>query len=146
MTTTTYAPTDWQISALDVLVQGFAKGTFLKVTRNAESAAMEAGAHGDVVITAKTDRTGKVELTLQRESPTNDLLSAKLAAFEARPRVRGAGKGSFLARNINSTSKAQAANCVIEKAPDMEGADANSTVTWTFLLDDVTIFNGGALS
>ena len=146
MATRTYAPTDWQLTWNNILFQGFAKGTKFKVTRNTESAAMEAGCDGDVVITAKTDRTGKLEVTLQRESPTNDLLSRAHAAFEARPRVRGAGVGAFTARNIHSTSKATASKGVIEKSPDMEAADTNSSVTWTILLDDVTIFNGGALS
>lgn len=145
MATTRYNPDDWQITWNGILFQGVAKGTFLKVTRNAESAKMEAGGYGDVVVTGGTDRTGKLEVTLQRESPTNDLLSAALAAFEARPRVRGAGQGAFLARNVGSRSLARAAVGVIEKTPDMEGADASSSVTWTILLDDVTIFHGGAL-
>ncbi len=143
--TARYNPDDWNVSWNNILFQGFAKDTFLKVTRNAESSSMEAGAHGDVVITGGTDRTGKVEVTLQRESPTNALLSAALAAFEKRPRVRGAGTGAFLARNVGSTSLAKAAVGVIEKAPDMEGAQKNGTVTWTILLNDVTIFNGSAL-
>lgn len=145
--TKSYNPDDWQVVFNNILIAGYAKGTFLKVTRNAESAAMEAGGHGDVVIVGKTDRTGKVEFTLQRESPVNALLSAQLAAFEARPRVRGAGRGPFLAKNLNSPATlATAANAVIEKVPDMEGADNNSPIVWTLLLDDATMFNAGAVA
>lgn len=145
--TTSYNPDDWVVAWNSILFQGYAKDTFLKVTRNAESASMEAGAHGDVVITGGTDRTGKVEITLQRESPTNALLSAALKAFEKRPRTRRAGVGKFLARNLNSRlTVAEAVNGVIEKWPDMEGAQKNSTITWVILLDDVTMFNDGAAS
>jgi hypothetical protein len=35
---------------------------------------------------------------------------------------------------------------VIEKVPDMEGADTNSPIVWTLLLDDATMFNAGAVA
>jgi len=145
--THSYNPDDWSVVWNNILIQGYAKDTFLKVTREAESASMDAGGHGDVVIVGGTDRRGKVEFTLQRESPTNALLSAALAAFEKRPRVRGAGVGKFLARNLNSRlTRAEAVNGVIEKWPEMEGATKNSPITWVILLDDVTMFNDGASS
>ena len=107
--TKSYNPDDWQVVFNNILIAGYAKGTFLKVTRNAESAAMEAGGHGDVVIVGKTDRTGKVEFTLQRESPVNALLSgpaagvmgaARQAARPGQPvrRLRDDAQAQFLER------------------------------------------------
>jgi hypothetical protein len=146
-TTKSYNPLDWQITFAGILIQGFATGTKLKVTREVASVEKTVGQDGDVVFVGKNDRSGKVELTLQRESPTNALLSAKLAAFEARPRTVGAGMGPFLAKNINSIGTiAVAANAVIEKWPDMEAADTASTCVWSLLLDDVTMFEGGAVA
>lgn len=146
MTTRSYSPADWQITILGILAnQGIAKGTFLKITRNTESAKMEVGAGGDVVVTAMLDRSGKLELTLQRESAINRRLSTALVAFEARPRVVGAGIGTVLVKNTNQPlTRAGAPVGVIEKWPDMEGADAGSTCAWSILLDDVTMFHDGA--
>ena len=56
-----------------------------------------------------------------------------------------AGRGAFLARNLNSRATvAKAVVGVVEKWPDMEGAAKNSSITWVLLLDDVTMFNDGA--
>lgn len=140
-----YSPSDWQIVFKGHLVTGFATSTFLKVSRNAESAKMSPGGTGEQVLVRMLDHSGKVEITLQRESQSNDVLSGFLAAFEAGLTV-GAGVGEFIAKNINSTSVAASANAAIEKAPDMEGATDASNVVWSILLDDVTIFNGGALA
>jgi hypothetical protein len=146
-TTKSYNPADWLITWNGILIQGFAKGTKLKVTRNTVSAEMDVGMDGDAVIVGKNDRSGKVEVTLQRESPANALLSAQLTAFEARPRTVGAGIGPFLAKNINSVGTvAAASHGVIEKWPDMEAANTASTCVWSFLLNDVTMFEGGAVA
>jgi hypothetical protein len=145
--TRSYNPADWVITWNGILFQAFAKDSKIKVTLNAELASMEAGCDGDVVIVGSNDRTGKVELTLQAESPTNNLLSAQATAFQQRPRVRGAGQGPFLARNLNNPGTlAQAAIGVIEKWPEMTGAAKNSPVPWSILLDNVTIFFGGAVA
>lgn len=146
MATKSYNPLDWQIVAFGYLLnQGIAKGTFFKVSHNEVAAEMEVGAGGDAVIVGKNNRSGKLELTLQRSSPANRLLSTQLAAFQVRPRVPGAGIGPVLVSNVNQPlTKAAATNCCIEKAPDMEGADAASNCVWSILLDDVTMFHDGA--
>lgn len=140
-----YSPSDWKIIVKGHLVTGFATGTFMKVSRTSDSAKLSPGATGNQVLVGLLDRSGEVELTLQRESPSNDILSAMLAAFEARATV-GAGVGEFLAKNINSTSLALSANAAVKKSPDMEAGTDGSNTVWTLLLDDVTIFNGGAIA
>ena len=147
MTTRSYSPGDWKISAFGIPAVGIKDGTFLKVTENNPGAKMSAGAGGDVVIVQMMDRTGKAEVTLQRESPTNAAWSAIYQAWRvARTAAeRALAIGPFHAENINSASLGGGTNCVIEKAPDMEGASDNSACVWTFLIDDVTIFNGGAV-
>ena len=55
------------------------------------------------------------------------------------------GIGEFFAENTISGTTASAENAVIEKQPDLEGAANASTIVWTFLLDDVTIFNGASV-
>lgn len=147
MTTTSYSARDWKISAFGIPALAPMDGTFLKVTENNPGAKTSAGANGDVVIVQLNDRTGKAEVTLQRESPTNAQWSAVYQAWRRAktPAERAAAIGPFHAENVNSASLGGATNCVIEKAPDMEGASDNSPCVWVFLLDDVTIFNGGAV-
>lgn len=143
MATTKYSPADWKISAFGFPIGGYKDGTFLKVTRNTESAKMVFGSLGDAVVVQNLVRGGKVELTLMREHPCNALLSARLNLFEAGDVT---GMGPFFAENIAAGTTAAAANCVIEKQPDMEGAQDPSAITWSLLLDDVSMFNGSPLA
>ena len=145
--TRSYSSTDWPLTWNNILIQGFAAEQKFSVTRNSESASMEIGTDGDAVIVAHNDRSGKIEFELQRESPTNALLSTQLAAFEQRPRRPGAGTGSMKVRHINEpATSAIATNGVIEKWPDMTAGKKNTTCKWVILLDDVTMFNGGAVA
>lgn len=145
--TRSYSSTDWQLTWNNILIQGFAAEQKFNVTRNSESATMEVGPDGDAVFIAHNDRSGKIEFELQRESPTNALLSAQLVAFEQRPRRAGAGTGAMKIRHTNEPlTSAIATNGVIEKWPDMTAGKKNTTCKWVILLDDVTMFNGGAVA
>lgn len=146
MTTKSYNPLDWQITAFGLSLNlGIAKGTFLKVSQNEVSAEMINGADGSQVIVGKNNFAGKLEVTVMRESPVNRMLSVQLKLFRRRPRIPGAGIGPVLVRNTNQPlTEASATNCVIEKPPDMEGGDSGSNNTWVILLDDVTMFHDGS--
>ena len=144
--TRSYSSTDWVLTWNGILIQGFAGDEKFKVTRSADSASLEIGPDGDAVIVAHNDRSGEVEVTLQRESPTNALLSAQLVAFEARPRVQGSGIGTLKVRHTNEpATSALAVNGTIKKWPDMTAGKTTKPCVWVFLLADVSMFHGGAV-
>lgn len=139
-TTKEYDPKDVKISLIGVpLNAGIADGTFVKVTRNAVAATMTVGAGGDVVITRSHDHTGKAEVTVQRASQVNALLSAMAAAWEAGT----GGRGAFFVRDLNGASLCVAPNAVIEKPADFERGKEHGNITWSILLDDVEIIEAG---
>lgn len=134
-----YDPTQTKISWGIPLDSGIADGTFLKISFNAAAATQQVGSDGSTVFTRMHDRTGKAELTVQRKSPINDYLSAQAEAW----RNGEGGVFPFFAKDLTDNSLATAPEAVIEKTADLERAKEHGNVTWTFLLSNLTIVNGG---
>lgn len=134
-----YDPTQTKISWGIPLDSGIADGTHLKVSFNAAAASQQVGNDGTTIITRMHDKTGKAELTLQRKSPVNDYLSTQAAAW----RNGDGGVFPFFVKDLSDNSLATAATAVIEKTADLERAKEHGNVTWTFLLSNLTIVNGG---
>ena len=140
--TRSHSSTDWVITWNGILFQGFANDDKFEVTRNHESAQMDEGPDGDVVIIRNNKRSGKLKCVLQAESPTNALLSAQIVKFEDGT----GGTGPMLIRNTNQpATKAKSAVGVIEKWPDMKGGAKNGPCEYVILLSDVSMFFGGAV-
>jgi hypothetical protein len=70
-----------------VQIQGFAPGTFIKVSRNEPSFKGKAGAGGDYVRTRNRNRAASSCFTLLR-SPSNDYLSGLISLDEGRSVAR----------------------------------------------------------
>lgn len=137
-----YDPRFWKITWNKILITGFAPGSFIKVMRSTESATKVVGADGQVTFVMNPDRSGEVELTLRRESPVNTRLSAALNAMERG--LAATGIGPFYAEQTNSSTTARGVTALIAKQPDLEGATDASPIVWRLLVDDISIFNGGA--
>lgn len=128
-----------------IQARGFAKGTFIEASRTKETFSMESGAGGDVVFVKSADRTGKVKVTLQAESPTNDQWSAIAIADEAGLTVN-AGLGEIMMKNLNSGTVIVGPESRISKIPDLKRADSAGNVEWEFIVADISMFLGGALA
>ena len=124
----------------NILITGYATGTFIKVTRRTDSVSLVVGADGGTTFVFSADRSGEVELTLRREHRVNTLLSAAVNAMDRGDFARGIG--SFLVENVRSGAQHSAPNAVISKPPDMEGATDATPIMWKFLLDDLRAFDG----
>ena len=136
-----YDPKKIVITFGAVLVGGFAEGTFVNAERNEDAYETSVGAAGDVTRVRNRNRTGLVTLTLQSESPTNDLLSALHAADEA----SGTGVGALFIKDLNGTTFIAAESAWIRKYPGNEYADAGGNREWVIECAELEIFAGGSL-
>lgn len=124
---------------IDVI--GFMDGTFIKAERNEDSFKADVGAGGDVTRVRSRNRTGKVTLTLQAASPTNDLF----AAVAAQDELFGTGYGPLLGKDLNGTTVIQADVAWIMKPSDIEFAVESSGREWVLECAELELSAGGAI-
>lgn len=136
-----YDPGRVSIIFRGIPLEGFASGTFVNVEREVDAFAKETGARGDVTRVRSRNRSGMVTVTLQAESPSNDLLSAVASLDEQ----TGLGFGPITVKDMNGTSLHSGSKAWIQKMPNSESADTASTREWVFAVADLTMFVGGAL-
>jgi hypothetical protein len=134
-----YDPGRITISFNGIQIQGFGPDTFVKCSRDEDTFTEQVGANGDVVRVRNRNRMGKVVITLQDSSPTNDQLSA-LAASDERT---GLGYGALLVKDLNGNTLVQAANAWIKKPADVEYAAAAGTNEWTLAAAELEMTVGG---
>ncbi len=135
-----YSPDDIIINAFDLRVQGYAKGTFVKVSRNSESFKLDVGSQGSATRVHMLDRSGKVVITLQAESETNDAFSRIARQDELTKRRTGV----FQMISLNGATLHHEASCFLEKPADDERGDDAGTTEWTIICPNLDMFLGGA--
>lgn len=124
-----------------VQIQGYGPDTFVKCARDEDMFTETAGANGDVVRVRNRNRMGKVTITLQDASPSNDLLSA----FAASDELTGLAYGALMVKDLNGTTLVQAANAWVKKMADIEyGSDAGIQ-EWTIQAAELEMFAGGEI-
>ena len=136
-----YDPSQIVIAFRGLTVQGFADGTFVKVSRNADTFSAKIGANGDTTRVRNRDRTGKVVVTLQAESPSNDDFSAAALLDE----TTGLGTGPLLVKNLNGTTIYEAQVAWVGKPADGEYAKDATTREWTLECEVLRMYSGGAI-
>ncbi len=137
-----YSPADIVINFKNHRVQGYAKGTFVKVARNSESAKIDVGSKGEATMIEMLDRSGTVTITVQAESSTNDAFSAIMRTAELVG--RRAGVGTFQMLNLNGATLHHAEEAFLQKPADDERSDDAGTVEWTIVCANLDMFLGGA--
>lgn len=138
----TFDPADTIITFKAFQLFGFQDGVHIATTRNQDSYAIRPGALGDVTRIRMRDRTGRVTVTVMKESPVNDLLSAIHVADE----LNNSGVGTLAIQSLNTTTILEAPNAWIVRLPDFENATEASGVEWLFDCDVLAGVHGGANS
>lgn len=118
---------------------GYQDNTFIDVERTADGFTDHVGSLGDVVRTANLDRTGKVTLTLQSQSPANDLLQA-IADQDEQFRT---GYGPLQIMDHNGNMECHATIAWIQKRPKIDRAKTSGSTVWVFRCADIEIDAGG---
>jgi hypothetical protein len=137
----TYSPADIIISFNNKRIVGYAKGTYVKVARNSESYKLDVGTLGDATQTEMLDNSGKVTITVQAASSTNDDLSTFLRNAKLR---RGPRSAVFQMVDLNGATLHHAEQAFIEKPADEERGDEAGNVEWTLICANLDMFLGGA--
>lgn len=122
-----------------ILIQGYAKDTFIEVERNEDSFTTYVGSLGDVCRTKNLNRTGKITVTLMASAPVNDLLSARCNLDED----TGLEYGPIQVTDLSSTMRCDGAEAWIMKRPKVERAQESGTVQWVFEVAHLNLFEGG---
>lgn len=128
-----------------VQIQGFADGTFVKVSRITPTFSDKAGAGGDVVRTKSRDKRGKIEITLLPSSPSNDYLSGLVATDENVDAGVGA-VGPALVKELNGTTICAGSKSWVTQPADVEyGADPVNR-SWVIAVADLSAMLVGGLT
>ena len=136
-----YDPARVVITWAGILIQGPAAGTFVSAERADDGFKMDIGSAGDVTRVRNRNRSGSVTVTLQAASPTNDLLSSRVALDEA----FGTGYGPLQVKDLNGTTLLLAEFAWVRKLPTVEAADEASNREWIFDCASLDMNGGGAV-
>lgn len=136
----TYDPTEVFVIFNGVIIDGYAPGTFIKVSRNEDVFSFQASNSGGGARSRNPNRSGRIEITLQTGSAANAFLSAFADADEQ----TGQGVGEFLVQDsATAAAECKAQNAWIVKRPDWERAKETGDVTWILESDDIAIAHDG---
>lgn len=125
-----------------ILVEGYADGTFVKITSDEPAYSLKVGADGESVRTRTNNNAATIELTLMQSSLTNTLLSQLHNIDRNLP--GGTGAVPFLCKDALGASLYAAEQCWVEKRPDAEFGLEASTRTWTLRTNNLIPLDGGA--
>ena len=132
----TYDPSKVVVTLDGNVIDGFASGTFLKVT-TPELYTDEAGINA--VARLKTaDRRCTVELTLIQTSNAHLVLDGIKVLDEG-----GNGVGPLIIKDFSGNTIFSALTCWISKEPEYEFGSEIANWTWTLRTDDYTAVAGG---
>lgn len=120
-------------------LSGFAKGTFVKVSRSADSFSPYTGSDGEAARTASADDSGEIEVTLMQTSMSNDYLSSELALDE----LTRNNTGPALLSDSWGDTLVSGDGAYLKKYADVTLADDIEARTWTIVVPHMRMVVGG---
>lgn len=142
MSTATYDPAlhTLAVAALPI-TKGFAEGEFIKIERDSEGFTDVAGAYGDVARAKMHDKRATCTITLLQTAEANALLSTLYLLDENAD--NGAGIGPFLLKDRGGLTVHEAAECWIQKMPDVTLDTGVKARQWKIRIASLQSFEGG---
>jgi len=140
-----YSPQFVSLSFQGINITGFVDGTFVEAERAEDGFTKKVGAGGDVVRVQSMDRSGKVTITLQAASPSNDLLLA-IARLDELTGI--AGVGALMIKDANTLDTeplAHAESAWIMKIPKVERGKDAAPCVWVFECSNLDLAPSGAV-
>jgi hypothetical protein len=142
----TYDPKKYAVIIGGVPMSGYADGTFIKVTRSADTFTKTVGVDGNPTRSHIHDRSGEIILTFNQSSPSNAVLSAIAKVDEeSNGGIVPVLIKDSLPPNGGLPSIAVSAKSWIKKWPDQELGKESSNREWTLDCEDIERFEGGNL-
>jgi hypothetical protein len=130
MPVSVYDPAGHDLVFAGNVIDGFADGAAISITRDANKASDKIGIGGDVVVTWLHDDRATATITLNATSASNDVLGA--AADEHLI-------GSFLLRDRNGTMQVKSAFAWVQKLPDVTVEGESPTRAWEIRLAEAKV-------
>lgn len=124
-------------------IQGFAKGTFIKVEFDEDQVTKTVGAQGAVTATVSNNRAGKATFTLVQGSPTNDVLSKASAANQAPGQALVVKP--LMIKDLNGTTLCSGDAAWVKKVADTEFGDEQGNRQWVLDIAKLIMNTGGAV-
>lgn len=137
-----YDPNDVVLVHGSLLIDGFAEGSMLTVSKRERDFEMDPGAKGDVVMRRLRNPIGEISFRLQAESPFNTLLSAMREV-----NLKGLPiPVPSMVKVLKTAEIHRATFSILQGAPDAErDGGASGVREWVILCADLDMFAGGAL-
>jgi|WetSurMetagenome_2_1015567.scaffolds.fasta_scaffold23242_2 hypothetical protein len=138
---------EYDSNEVDVIVAGIpiasgrGKGEFLKIAANTNAFTHVKGVDGQGSRARTHDDSALATITVMQTSDSNALLSALYTLDTNAP--GGAGVGPFLVKDKQGTSIFAAAECWIEKIPEVTYAGEVGERQWPIRIDSLKPFVGG---
>lgn len=139
MTVETYSPKRVELIIGGVPLRGYADGTFISIERTSDAFTTNVGADGEVSRTHSADKTGKITITLQQTSDSNDFLSALVNADE----ISLLGQVPVLLKDTNGRTLAESPFAWVDKVANSEFGNELSDREWVISCSELIVFVGG---
>ena len=114
-----------------VIITGWAKGEYIRITPDDDLTMDETGSDGEVAITRKNTRSYNIEVILMQTSVANTELSVFLELTKSAPNMAGA-INPFMYKDLFGASVFECDKAWIMRDPDIIGANETKTRTWKF--------------
>ena len=136
----TYDPKNVKIIAGGIPITGYADGSFVVISRNADAFTLYTGADGQSSRSKSNDRSGTITLTLAKTSLSNDFLSAFAEADE----LTNSGVFPIVVKDLSGTTTAFSDSAFIQKKPDWTGSKEIDESEWVIMCPDMDYVHGSA--
>jgi hypothetical protein len=124
----------------EIVVEGYAKGTFLEIEQNEDDFSLYTGADGQGVRALNASSAATVKITLSPRSKTNEQFSL----LRTLDKESGLGVRPFLCKDLSSTDAYAAASIWIKRAPRKVFAAGIEANEWTLETDAMNSFFGSS--
>lgn len=139
MAVLTYDPDQISVIVGGQIMSGFGDGTFVSVDRNSDAFTLQMGATGAGTRSKSNNRSGRITVSLQQTSESNDALQAFATADE----LSNSGTFPVLVKDNQGRSLYAAEIAWVVKVPTGAYATENSNREWILETDNLEVFTGG---
>lgn len=135
----TYLPDEVSVITAGSIITGLADGDSISIERNEDTFTLAVGSQGDTTRTRNANKSGRITLTLQQTSESNEVLQNLLIADEA----NGNGFFPILIRDNSGKDLHVAEEAWIVRQPSAAYGKESGTREWIIETGSLRSFIGG---
>ena len=139
MSVKTYDPKEVALIVEGVQMSGFAEGSFITVSRNADAWSLQVGADGEGTRSKSNNKSGRIAFTLMQSSDSNVIMSA----LALRDEVTSSGAVPVLLKDNSGDSLYMCETAWVVKFPDATFETDATGREWVLETDVLVPYEGG---